>query len=272
MAAEIPVFPKASTISIHSGNIVNWNILKQKPSQGPTEELLDCISSTLTKWKEGIDVNEVQYKDKLVCANEKFVETLNPTERGDLKLTVKIFLQRCDTELLKEIIESVFRELETSIIETILIAFPENILDADQFCLDDIKPIWETMEMFVQEEKVYFLGVSEMSKVQIEQLHDWAQVKPTVNQVNLASCCVMPPDLVKYAGESDIQLLTHNDPKSILQTESFQKVIGAIFTTRDAEGWEPQWTARYSCVIKGRGVIRSKGYIMKAARDLKKRK
>jgi hypothetical protein len=40
------------------------------------------------------------------------------------------------------------------------------------------------------------------------------QVKPTVNQVNLASCCVMPPELVKYAGESDIQLLTHNDPKS----------------------------------------------------------
>jgi glutamate--cysteine ligase regulatory subunit len=56
----------------------------------------------------------------------------------------------------------------------------------------------------------------------------------------------------------------------ILLTESFQKVIGDLFTARDSEGWEPQWMARYSCVIKGRGVIRSKGYIMKAARDLKK--
>lgn len=39
------------------------------------------------------------------------------------------------------------------------------------------------------------------------------QVKPSSNQVNLASCCVMPPDLTAFAKEFDIQLLTHNDPK-----------------------------------------------------------
>lgn len=41
----------------------------------------------------------------------------------------------------------------------------------------------------------------------------WYQVKPSSNQVNLASCCVMPPDLTAFAKEFDIQLLTHNDPK-----------------------------------------------------------
>lgn len=39
------------------------------------------------------------------------------------------------------------------------------------------------------------------------------QVKPSSNQVNLASCCVMPPDLTAFAKEFDIQLLTHNDSK-----------------------------------------------------------
>jgi len=39
------------------------------------------------------------------------------------------------------------------------------------------------------------------------------QVKPSSNQVNLASCCVMPPDLTAFAKQFDIQLLTHNDPK-----------------------------------------------------------
>lgn len=39
------------------------------------------------------------------------------------------------------------------------------------------------------------------------------QVKPSSNQVNLASCCVMPPDLTAFAKEFDIQLLTHSDPK-----------------------------------------------------------
>lgn len=42
------------------------------------------------------------------------------------------------------------------------------------------------------------------------------QVKPSSNQVNLASCCVMPPDLTAFAKEFDIQLLTHNDPKGKL--------------------------------------------------------
>ena len=40
------------------------------------------------------------------------------------------------------------------------------------------------------------------------------QVKPSINQVNLDSCCVMPKDLVEYAKINDIVLLTHNDPQS----------------------------------------------------------
>lgn len=43
------------------------------------------------------------------------------------------------------------------------------------------------------------------------------QVKPSSNQVNLASCCVMPPDLTAFAKEFDIQLLTHNDPKGEIE-------------------------------------------------------
>ncbi len=38
------------------------------------------------------------------------------------------------------------------------------------------------------------------------------KVKPLIAQVNLVSCCVMPPLLVSYAKEHDVQLLTHNDP------------------------------------------------------------
>lgn len=43
------------------------------------------------------------------------------------------------------------------------------------------------------------------------------QVKPSSNQFNLASCCVMPPELTAFAKEFDIQLLTHNDPKGGIQ-------------------------------------------------------
>ena len=39
------------------------------------------------------------------------------------------------------------------------------------------------------------------------------QVKPCIVQINLAICCVVPPDLQEYAKENDILLLTHNDTR-----------------------------------------------------------
>lgn len=42
-------------------------------------------------------------------------------------------------------------------------------------------------------------------------------MKPNTNQVNLDSCCVMPPEMTAFARDNDIQLLTHNDPKGTYQ-------------------------------------------------------
>ena len=36
---QIPIIPKAESISVHTGNVVNWNRLKRKIVQGPTEEV-----------------------------------------------------------------------------------------------------------------------------------------------------------------------------------------------------------------------------------------
>lgn len=38
------------------------------------------------------------------------------------------------------------------------------------------------------------------------------QVKPNIVQINLATCCVVPPALQEFTKENDIQLLTHSDP------------------------------------------------------------
>ena len=42
MADEIPMTPKVGSLIVHSGNIVNWNRLKRKPNQSPTEEVCLC--------------------------------------------------------------------------------------------------------------------------------------------------------------------------------------------------------------------------------------
>jgi diketogulonate reductase-like aldo/keto reductase len=39
------------------------------------------------------------------------------------------------------------------------------------------------------------LGVSDMSKDQLESLCSFVQVKPSVNQISSTSCCAIPEDL-----------------------------------------------------------------------------
>ena len=43
MAESMPVFPKAATILLRTGNIVNWDRLKRKLNQNPTEEVDNLI-------------------------------------------------------------------------------------------------------------------------------------------------------------------------------------------------------------------------------------
>ena len=37
----------------------------------------------------------------------------------------------------------------------------------------------------------------------------------------------------------------------------------------DAHGWMQQWIARYTLILKGRGILKSKGYIIQAQRELR---
>ncbi len=37
----------------------------------------------------------------------------------------------------------------------------------------------------------------------------------------------------------------------------------------DVFGWTPLWLARYTYILKGRGIVKTKGYIMHAKRELK---
>ena len=57
----------------------------------------------------------------------------------------------------------------------------------------------------------------------------------------------------------------------LIPVETFEDVIRQETTERDGDGWEPAWVLRYSTLVKCRGIIKSKGYLLKAVRD-KKRK
>ncbi len=58
--------------------------------------------------------------------------------------------------------------------------------------------------------------------------------KPTINQVNLTSCCKMPEDLVEFAKINNVQLTTHIDPMG-----NHLNIINLS-----------QWLVNYICYLK----------------------
>ncbi|KAJ8710091.1 hypothetical protein PYW07_009457 [Mythimna separata] len=125
--------------------------------------------------------------------------------------------------------------------------------------LPGIKTLWAVLEDFVKEGRVQQLGVADVGGGCLRKLHAWARVRPSIAQINLASCCVVPPSLHAFCRANDVQLLTHADPPDLLS-------IAAVKTLSDAGVGcnNLDWCARYQVHIKCRGVLALKGYVCKA--------
>ncbi|XP_074044297.1 glutamate--cysteine ligase regulatory subunit isoform X2 [Macrotis lagotis] len=222
---------RASTLHLQTGNLLNWGRLRKKCPSSHGEELRDCIQKTLNEWSSQISPD----------------------------------LIRSNSSSMRSAVEMACSALGIAQLDSVIIASPP-VEDGVNLALEHLQPYWEELENLVQNKKVVAIGTSDLDKAQLEQLYQWAQVKPNSNQVNLASCCVMPPDLTAFAKEFDIQLLTHNDPKELLSESSFQEALQESLPDIRANEWVPLWVLRYSVIVKSRGIIKSKGYIIQAKR------
>ncbi|PKK28040.1 glutamate-cysteine ligase, modifier subunit [Columba livia] len=227
----------------------------------------DCIQNTLTKWssKIGQDLNQ-EILEVLECKADSAIEKINPEERDELKVSAKLFIIGSNSSSIREAVDLACSTLGVAQLDSVIIA-PPPVEDGNSLSLEYLQPYWQELENLVQNEKIVAIGTSDLDKTLLEQLYLWAQVKPSSNQVNLASCCVMPPDLTAFAKQFDIQLLTHNDPKELLGEASFQEVLQETIQNMKAHEWIPLWLLRYSVIVKSRGIIKSKGYIVQAKRN-----
>uniref|UniRef100_A0A8C5QAT0 Glutamate--cysteine ligase regulatory subunit n=1 Tax=Leptobrachium leishanense TaxID=445787 RepID=A0A8C5QAT0_9ANUR len=251
-AAARSLVTRAATLYLQTGNMMNWGRLKKKCPTAGSEELQDCIRTTLNEWSARINPELVQESSQtLECSVSQAMETLNPEEREEMKVSVSR-LHPCST-------------LSVTQLDSVILA-PPPLEDGASLTLENLQPYWRELERLVWDKKVVAIGTSDLDKPLLEQLYLWAQVKPNSNQVNLASCCIMPPDLTAFAKEFDIQLLTHSDPKELLSEEMFQEALGDSIEECQAQEWSPSWILRYSVIVKTRGIIKSKGYILQAQR------
>ena len=91
------------------------------------------------------------------------------------------------------------------------------------------------------------------------------RVRPSVVQINVRDCCVVPRELIHYAKREGIQLLTHNDSAEVLTSSDLQQVItkSGIFesTTTSKATVVPLWVVKYTAVVRDRSVVENKGYL-----------
>ncbi|KAG8436750.1 hypothetical protein GDO86_007728 [Hymenochirus boettgeri] len=206
----------ADTLVLQTGNLLNWGCLKKKCPATPTEELQDCIRTILNEWSSKISPGPVQeIPQNLECALSQAMETINPDEREELKVSVKLFVVYPSLSSIRHAVDMACSTLGVAQLDSVIIA-PPPLEECMTVSMEHVQPYWEELESLVTDAKVVAIGTSDLDKALLEQLYIWAKIKPNSNQVNLASCCIMPPDLTEFAKQFDIQLLTHNDPKGKL--------------------------------------------------------
>lgn len=101
------------------------------------------------------------------------------------------------------------------------------------------------------------IGLSEFGTARLEQVLKVARVKPSVDQINVRDCCVVPKPVILYAKEKGIELLTHDDCDNVLPAESLESLLGEFGIEQKTR---PLWAVKYTAVVRDRGVVENKGY------------
>lgn len=227
-------------------------------------------------------------------------------ERPQYDITVKLFYlpgipvsRRCAHT--REAIDLVLRELHVDSIDLLIVSFPGVLFDAEDDSDDDdegqegdpegegqkgkdggegtteddfesMVQTWQTLEKLHNEGMIAQLGVAEFGSERLSRFLANTTIKPTVDQINLKDCCVVPKSLILYAKQERIQLLTHNDCMDILPVGTTRELlgpgehgVGILASAPEARDGvqgeiEPQWVVKYTAVVKDRGVVENKGY------------
>nr|CDS31808.1 glutamate cysteine ligase modifier subunit [Hymenolepis microstoma] len=276
--AEIP---KAQKLFLHTSNILKWNNVQL--IKNPFDEVETCIKTVMHCW-HSCNKNNLKDKDSLCIACAKHRDRIPVWERSSVTVSAKLFLFTDDHDAIRHAVNKTLDRLGLEDMETLIVSLsPElsrgAIVDhppcigstwarIPQNTAQSLLKIWPVLEEFVEANKIFRLGVSDMPVSEMEALCSAVKIPPKVNQVFIGSTCLMSEELENFAKQHDIQLLTHHDSADMLPEEKLQSIMQNEFSDEDAAGWRPSWLVSYAEYYKNRGVVRSKGYTLFAERNL----
>lgn len=250
--------PSIGQIYIDSGNLLRVEEVKRQATLLPDEEVVTGLSIAVNAWRNK-KINHVVKDSKLIISKFSGEDKIDPTTRENCKITIKLFIYSDICTLLEDALDFALEMLNTDYLDSLIIAIQSS--DGTKLPMDKIKSIWKCTEK-IGINKVKDFGMSDLDTDQLAELYQSAkQIKPSSNQINLESCCVIPPEMRDFAQNNNIKLLTHNDPRDFLSTEKFNQIISCC-GIEDVQNWSRFWIARYTILQKHKGIVQNKGYIL----------
>ena len=282
-----PLFSKSNVELINSLNS-NFASYQHHPPQSSDSSQSDVPDKAQWTTKEG---------DTLYIPSWQPTPLAEPRDSYDI--TVKLFFlpgipvsRRCSHT--RDAINLVLKELDVDSIDLLIVSYPGVSFDADDDGEEELSvdeedsrnsdesqgldaqvKTWHVLESLHEKGTIAQLGLAEFSSERLDKFLPEVKIRPSVDQINVRDCCVVPKTLIVYAKEHNIELLTHADCTDILPPGTTRELLGpgekgaSILAARpDASDEEPglkgdiepQWVIKYTAVVKNRGVIENKGY------------
>eukprot|EP00160_Parvularia_atlantis_P015528 Unigene4470_Nuclearia_a/m.13658 Unigene4470_Nuclearia_a/g.13658 ORF Unigene4470_Nuclearia_a/g.13658 Unigene4470_Nuclearia_a/m.13658 type:complete len:269 (-) Unigene4470_Nuclearia_a:103-909(-) len=250
------------------------NLLKD-PSRLQRDTAKEIVASIEAVARQYADLADAPFNGPdapLVLADREYPAHERPDEPTSTTVTVKLFLfDNLDIATLHAALAFCWETLGLQRIDMLILSVPldDNLDNQEELLpqtfLTAALPIWRALEVQAAAGKIGRLGVCGMSKVQLEQFYHAVEIKPSVDHVNLESCCTLPKDLIAFSSAHKIELLTHNDKLDILPQATLAAALakhGAAggLLARIAARARPAWILRFSDMMPQRGITSNKSY------------
>lgn len=189
--------------------------------------------------------------------NDDLSAKVTEYERNDVKIGAKVFLNHPNPQLLHEAIDSLLQVLQIDHLDNLILAYhPLDVSNAklaaaaatangteksnglqngsmasslpkeqslltwgdSKSSIDELKKLWNVLETYADDKRVCQLGIADLDTESFIELHTSCRIKPTISQINLSACCVVPPSMQEFCSKNEIQLLTHSDSEGMQST------------------------------------------------------
>lgn len=186
---------------------------------------------------------------KIFRNNDDLNEKITEYKREEIKIGAKVFLNNSSVEHLEMAVENLLLTLGVNCLDNLILSFhprritsvtngngehaimngsnkepdtpnsvdgKEGVLEwgiGNSNALNELKSLWSVLEDYAQQKKICQLGIADLDPESFQELYETSKVKPTIAQINLRACCVVPPALQQFCTQNEIQLLTHSDPE-----------------------------------------------------------